>query len=184
MKHETLVTGHHVYRGRVLNLRVDTVRLPDGQQTIREIVEHRGAVAVVALDENDNVLLIKQHRYAVGQDLIELPAGTLEPDESPLECAARELEEETGYRAGQLEPLVSIYPTPGYATEVIHLFIARHLQTGPSRPEMDEYIELVHMPLPEAVDKIVRGEFGICNGAAVVGLLTASVGGRHTRSGR
>lgn len=175
MNHETLIASRHAYHGRILNLRVDDVRLPDGGPAIREVVEHRGAVAVVALDENNCVLLIQQYRYAVAQSLVELPAGTLEPGEDPLACAARELEEETGYRAAVFEPLITIYPSPGYTTEVIHIFIARNLQAGPAHPESDEYIELVHMPLGEAVAMIARGEAEICNGIAVIGLLTAAL---------
>jgi ADP-ribose pyrophosphatase len=173
--HETLVSSQHVYQGRVLNLRVDDVRLPDGKQTIREVVEHHGAVAIVALDENNNVLLVRQYRHAAGRLLVELPAGTLEPGEEPLACAARELGEETGYRAATFEPLITIYPSPGYSTEVVHIFIARSLQAGPAHPESDEYIELMHMPLGEAVAMIARGEVEIYNGIAVTGLLAAAL---------
>ena len=177
MKHETCIARRRVYQGRVLGLRVDDVRLPDGQHTIREIVEHRGAVAVVALDENDQVLLIKQYRYAVGQTLLELPAGTLEPGEDPVTCAARELQEETGDRAATFEPLITIYPSPGYTTEIIHIFIARQLEAGPACPESDEYIELLHMPLTEALSMITRAE-KVCNGVAVSGLLAAALKSR------
>lgn len=171
---ETLVTSQPIYEGRVLSLRVDDVRLPDGQASIREVVEHRGAVAVVALDEDGRVLVIRQYRYAVGQSLLELPAGTLEPGESPLACAARELEEETGYRAAAFEPLITIYPSPGYTTEIISLFIARRLEAGPPRPESDEYIELMWLPLSEAVARVTQSEASVCNGVTAVGLLAAA----------
>ncbi|MBN1889979.1 MAG: NUDIX hydrolase [Thermoflexales bacterium] len=171
---ETLIASRRLYEGRVLNLRVDDVRLPDGRPTVREIVEHGGAVAVVALDDDDYVLLIKQYRYAVGQVLIELPAGVLEPGEDPQACAARELEEETGCRAAVFEPLVTIYPSPGYTTEIIHLFIARHLEMGTPHPEADEYIELMRVPFTEALAMVERGEMRICNSIAIIGLLTAA----------
>ena len=175
MEHETLESSQRIYAGRVLNLRVDEVHLPSGQPAIREIVEHRGAVGVVALDEDDQVLLIRQHRYAVGQSLIELPAGTLEPGEEPLACAIRELEEETGYQAAVFEPLITIYPSPGYSTEIIHLFVARQLKAGPPRPESDEFIELLRMPLSQAIAMMARGEIEICNGIMVTGLLMAAL---------
>ncbi len=174
MEHEKLVVSHRVYEGRVLNLRVDDVQLPSGQQTIREIVEHGGAVAIVALDEDERVVLIKQYRYAVDCPLIELPAGVLEPGEEPLACAARELEEETGYQAGSFEPLITIYPSPGYTTEIIHMFVARQLEAGQPRPEHDEFIELLHMPLKQALEMIAHGEVEICNGVAVIGLMMAA----------
>ena len=174
MNHETWIASRRLYEGRVLNLRVDDVRLPDGQPAVREIVEHSGAVAVIALDDDDCVLLIKQYRYAVGQMLIELPAGVLEPGEDPQACAARELEEETGCRAAVFEPLITIFPSPGYTTEIIDLFIARHLEMGTPRPEADEYIELMRVPLAEALDMVDRGEIGIHNSITLVGLLTTA----------
>ncbi len=174
MDHEVSIASRHLYKGRVLNLRVDDVRLPCGDQVVREIVEHRGAVAVVALDQDRHVILIRQYRYAIGHSLIELPAGTIELGEDALTSAARELEEETGYRAAEFEPLITIYPSPGYTTEIIHLFVARGLQAGPPRPESDEYIELMRVPLDKAVAMIVQGEMEICNGITVVGLLMAA----------
>ncbi|RMH08015.1 MAG: NUDIX hydrolase, partial [Armatimonadetes bacterium] len=133
---EELIESHIIYRGRVVTLRIDTVRLPSGRTARREIVEHRGAVAIVPLLNPETVLLIRQYRQAVGEALLEIPAGTLEPDEPPDRCARRELEEETGYAARQLRKLFSQYLAPGYSQEVLHVYLAESLQ--PTRQHLDE----------------------------------------------
>ncbi len=146
---EVPLESRRVYEGRILNLRVDTVRLPSGETAIREIVEHRGAVAIVPILDDGRVVLVRQFRYAVGAVCLEVPAGTLEPGEDPLIGAHRELEEETGYQAARWERLGAIWPTPGYSTEEIVLFIAQDLRPGPARPEPDEALSVVAMPWSE-----------------------------------
>ncbi len=154
---EIPLESRRVYEGRILNLRVDTVRLPSGGTALREIVEHRGAVAIVPVLADGRVVLVRQFRYAVGQVSLEIPAGTLEPGEDPLTCARRELEEETGYQAARWERLGSIWPTPGYSTEEIILFIARDLTPGPARPEFDEALSVATMSWPELWEAIEGG---------------------------
>lgn len=160
-----------VFRGKLLTVRVDTVRLENGQEARREIIEHPGAAVIVAVDDEENVLLVRQYRYAVGQDSLELPAGTREKGEPVEQTAPRELEEETGYTARHWEPLGRFYSSPGILTEEMHLFLARELSAGTSRPEGDEDLHLVKLPLSRAVEMVYRGE--IHDGKTIVGLLLA-----------
>jgi len=166
---EELVESHIIYRGRVVTLRIDTVRLPSGRTARREIVEHRGAVAIVPLLNNDTVLLIRQYRQAVGETLLEIPAGTLEPDEPPDQCARRELEEETGYTARQLRKLFSQYLAPGYSQEVLHVYLAEDLAPTAQQLDEDELVELVPTPLQEVETMILEGR--IKDSKTIAGLL-------------
>jgi len=158
MQKETVLATQRMYEGRVVNLRVDSVRTPGGLETVREVVEHRGAVALVAIDEDDRVLLVKQYRYATGRTMTEIPAGTLEPGEAPIACAVRELTEETGYSATRIERIGGIYPSPGFCTEYIHFFVATGLAHGTARPEADEQIEAELVPWAEALRRVRDGE--------------------------
>jgi ADP-ribose pyrophosphatase len=167
---EATVASQRVYEGRLVNLRVDTVRLGNGRLTKREIVEHPGSVAVVALDEDDNAILVRQFRTAAERELLEIPAGTLEAGEEPIACARRELKEETGYRAEYLEQIGSFYPSPGFCTECIHLYLATGLQKGLSAPEDDESIEITTVPLCEIPAMVSQGD--ICDGKTIAGLLS------------
>jgi ADP-ribose pyrophosphatase len=170
LRAETTVVSQRVYKGRLVNLRVDTVRLGNGRLTEREIVEHPGAVAVVALDEGDNAILVRQFRTAAEDELLEIPAGTLEAGEEPIACARRELKEETGYRAEYLEHIGSFYSSPGFCTECVHLYLATGLQKGRSAPEDDEAIEIVNVPLSDVPAMLRGGE--ICDGKTIAGLLS------------
>jgi ADP-ribose pyrophosphatase len=136
----------------------ERVRLPGGRETELDIVRHPGAAAVVPFLDEDHVLLIRQYRHAAGGTILEVPAGKLDPGETPEVCAVRELEEEAGRRAGRLEKLGWIFTTPGFTDEVIHLFAAYELATVPTRHEPDEVIELVPMPFAEALELVWRGE--------------------------
>ncbi|MCL6474659.1 MAG: NUDIX hydrolase [Firmicutes bacterium] len=155
---EEVIRSERIFQGRVVNLRVDTVQLPNGKVSQREIVEHRGAVAIVPLLNDDTVLMIRQFRLAVNEVLLEVPAGTLEPDEPSEVCAARELEEETGYRAGTLRKLFSQYLAPGYSQEILHVFLAKDLEKTAQHTEDDESVEVVPVPLSLAVDMVLSGE--------------------------
>ncbi len=147
------------------------MRLPSGRITTREIVEHRGSVAVVALDEDDNVLLVNQFRSAVGRTVLEIPAGTLEPGEEATACALRELREETGYMAESVEQLHVFYASPGFSDERIWLYLGTGLRPGSQDVEGDESIEVVKLPLSRALEMI--GSEEICDGKTILGLLAA-----------
>jgi ribA/ribD-fused uncharacterized protein len=169
---ETIIGSERIFEGRIVHLRVDTVRLPDGKESKREIVEHRGAVCIVPVREDGMVLLVRQFRLAAGKALLEIPAGTLEVGEEPLDCAARELEEETGYRAAELRPLFSMYLAPGYSTELIHAFLATDLTPTQAHTDADEHVELVPVPLSEIEKRVLAGEFQ--DAKTVASLLAAS----------
>jgi ADP-ribose pyrophosphatase len=160
-----------IYRGRVVNLVVETVTLPNGVTLDLEVIRHPGAAGVVAIKENGVVLLIRQYRHAAGGYIYEIPAGKLDPEEDPRDCAARELEEEVGYRADSLEPLVRFLSTPGFTDEEIHVFLATGLTPGTQRLDRDEVLEVVEMPLTEAIARIADGT--IRDGKTIIGLQSA-----------
>jgi ADP-ribose pyrophosphatase len=168
---ETVNDKKRLYSGKVVTLDIYDVTLPDGETGKREIVQHPGAVAIVPFDDDGQVLLVKQYRTAADAILLEIPAGTAEPDEAPDITAVRELQEETGYKPGRLESIGGIYTAPGYTTEFIHLYIARDLEESRLDADSDEFIELVRMPLDEAIAAIARGD--IQDGKTVAGLLRA-----------
>ena len=155
--------SRRIYTGRVINLDLDSVRFPDGSVGELEMIRHSGASAVVPFvsdpfGENPHVLLIRQYRHAAEQHLFEVPAGRLDPGESPEACAHRELLEETGCSAKRLKFLYTIYTTPGFTDEKIHLFMAWDLERGATQLERDEFIEPAVLSIPDAMSKIERGE--------------------------
>lgn len=175
---EHLVASELVHRGRILDFRVDTVERADGRRAQRDVAVHPGAVAVVALDPEGCVLLVRQYRHPAGRTLLEIPAGTLERDaatgavEDPDGAARRELEEETGYRAGHWERLTDFWTAPGFATERMYLYLATDLApaTGDRlTPDEDEALQLVRTPWRDAVAAAERGEIG--DAKSLVGLL-------------
>ncbi|HLK10319.1 MAG TPA: NUDIX hydrolase [Candidatus Binatia bacterium] len=163
-----------LYKGRIVDLRLETVTLPNGTTAPLEIVRHVGAAAVAAVDGEGRVVLIRQYRHAAGGFIWELPAGVLaSPDEPPAACAGRELEEEVGLTAGELRPLGTILTTPGFTDERIHLFLARDLRAGRRAHEVDEVIaEVRRVPLPDALVMVRRGE--IVDGKTIAGLHLAA----------
>lgn len=171
---ESVLASTTVYRGRIFNVRVDTVEFPDGRTGTREIVEYPGAVVIAALDDREEVLLVRQYRHAVGRELLELPAGKLEPGEAPLACARRELEEETGFRAREWQLLLTYYSTPGFTTEQMYLYRATGLEATEPAPDRDEFIQVVKVPLCRALEMVARGE--ICDAKSIVGLLVVDRG--------
>ena len=161
----------YVFRGRVVELSVDTVVLPNGRAVELEIVHHPGGAAVVAINEHHEVCLLRQYRHAAGGWLWELPAGRLEPGEPPLLTAQRELEEEAGLRAADWEPLGKLVSSPGVFTEVIHLFLAHGLQHVVAKAEEHELFEVHWHPFRDALDRARHGE--IQDGKTVTGLFRA-----------
>jgi 8-oxo-dGTP pyrophosphatase MutT (NUDIX family) len=163
-----------VYRGRVVDLGIEEATLPNGASVELEIIRHRGAAAVAAVDEVGRVVLIRQFRWAAGEALWELPAGVLERSDEPAEaCARRELEEETGLVAREIVALGRVLPTPGYSTECIHLFLARGLGPGTLARGPDEVIsEVRRVPLAEAMEMIETGD--IVDGKTIAGLFLAA----------
>jgi nudix-type nucleoside diphosphatase (YffH/AdpP family) len=158
-----------IYAGRIVTLRLKYLTQPDGATRLREIVEHAPGAAVVAVDSDGQVLLVRQHRPAVDAYLLELPAGLVDPGEQPVDSARRELAEETGFSAEQMAPLVSFYTSPGFCTELIHIFVATGLRVSAVAHDEEEDIELVRMPLDQAITQVLEGE--ISDAKTVAGLL-------------
>jgi ADP-ribose pyrophosphatase len=177
MSDDAQVSTRRIYTGRVINLDVDTVRFPNGATGDLEMIRHPGASAVVPFltdpaADDPQLLLIRQYRYAAGQYLYEIPAGRLDAGEAPEECARRELREETGCTAERVEHLFTIYTTPGFTDERIHLFMAVGLTRGADAREADEFIETETMPLSRALELVERGE--IADAKTALGLLYAA----------
>ena len=157
------------YQGRAFKMRKDTLRLPDGRETVYDIIEHPGAVTIIPVDADGNVYFIRQFRPATGEILLELPAGTLEKGEDPAACAAREIQEETGLAAKRLTSLGGVWLAPGYSTEYLHFFLATDLFDCPLKGDEDEFISVEVIPYKKALDMALRGE--IKDGKSLAGLL-------------
>lgn len=168
MKH----SSKEIYRGRVVTLSLDEVELPNGNRCSLEMIRHPGAAAVVPIDDEGRVVMIRQYRYATAGWLLEVPAGKLDPGESPQVCAAREVEEETGLRPKTLDPLGWIWTTPGFTDEKIWLFRARDLVQGTQELQQDELLEVVKMPLADAVEAALTGQ--IVDAKSICALLRAA----------
>ena len=171
------VSSRRAYSGKIISLDVDTVRFPDGSVGELEMIRHPGASAVVPFlsdpaGQDPQVLLIRQYRYAAEGYLYEIPAGRLNPGEAPRDCALRELKEETGCTAGHVEHLFTMYTTPGFTDEKIHLFMATQLVAGETKHEADEFLELQPMLLSRALQMVEAGE--IQDSKTALGLLFAA----------
>lgn len=151
--------SRRIYEGRVVSLRVDDVEMADGRPAMREVVEHRGAAVMIAVDDAGRIAFVRQHRYAVGEDLLELPAGTLDPGESPDATALRELREETGLAARRMTPLLRFFLAPGYSTEEMHVFVADGLSEGEAAPDDDEHLTVERYTLDEVLAMLDDGVF-------------------------
>ncbi len=166
---EKTLSSQLIYDGQAVKLRVDTVRLPSGRETRREIVEHRDCVAIVAIDGKNNVLLVNQFRQPVEKELLEIPAGGIDPGEDPLTAVRREMQEETGYLPQKVERLGGFYATPGYGTEYLHLYLAADLTPSQLYAEDTESIKLVRVPISQISSLITSGR--ICDAKSIAGLL-------------
>lgn len=169
--YENTISSRLIYSGKILTLRLDEVKLPNGKTSTREIVEHPGAVAIVALNEKNEVLMVRQFRKPVEEELLELPAGKLEKGEQPEICAQRELMEETGFFARSLRYITAFYTSPGFSSERMYLYLARDLENNTKLADEDEFIDLKIIPLEQAVRKIYDGE--IRDAKTISGLLLA-----------
>ena len=157
-----------IYEGKVVNLRIDAFHLPDGREATMEIVEHVDVVHILPVDDDGNLLLVRQYRAAAGMELLETPAGGIEPGEDIEAAAQRELREETGYRAENFRLLGSVYSSPGFCTEFNHLFLATGLSYDPLEPDADEDISLVPVTLSEAMDMVRTSQIGDAKSAAAI----------------
>ncbi|KKX56891.1 NUDIX hydrolase [Brevibacillus borstelensis] len=156
--YEKTISSQTIYEGKVITLKVDEVLLPNGHTAKREIVTHQGAVAVMALTDEGKLVAVRQFRKPLEQVIVELPAGKLEPGEEPLACAKRELQEETGYQAKDYTLLSSFFTSPGFANEILHLYLATGLTKGESQPDEDEFVEVLELTLEEAHELHRLGE--------------------------
>ena len=157
--YEEKIGGKTLYDGKILTLRVDRARLEDGREVTREVVGHRGAVCVVAVNEQDELLLVRQFRYPHGKVLTEIPAGKLDPGETPESCGRRELEEETGCRADTFVSLGKLLPTPAYSEEVIYMYYAAGLHRTQQHLDEGEFLDVEKLPFAGAVEKVLDGTF-------------------------
>lgn len=168
LKEKTL-EGEKVFTGKIINVRQDKVLLPNGETSIREVVEHPGASAIVPITDHGEVVLVRQWRYSIDRVSIEIPAGKLDSDEEPLECAKRELQEETGFKAESWEPLVNFFNSPGFCDEALYIFLARKLTVTKASPESDEFVEPLVIPVKAALEMIDSGE--IVDAKTIIGIL-------------
>jgi ADP-ribose pyrophosphatase len=156
------------YHGRAFTVRKDTLKLPDGRETIYDIIDHPGAVAIIPVDKDGNIYFVRQFRPATGEVLLELPAGTLEKGEDPLDCAAREIQEETGFAARTFTPLGAVWLAPGYSTEYLHFFLATDLYPSRMNADEDEFISVDEISYGKAVEMARSGL--IKDGKSLAGL--------------
>ena len=168
---EKTITSEKKFEGRIFNVEVLDVELPDGKKGYRELVNHPGGVGIVALTDENKILMVRQYRKPIEKDIIEIPAGKLEKGEDPLVCGKRELEEETGYRAKEFVSLGYLYPSPGFANEVTHLYLAWGLEKGNVNPDEDEYLDILKLPVNDIYSAIMKNE--INDAKTVIGFFKA-----------
>ena len=156
---EKMTQTHSLFKGRIIEVKKDKFLLENGKETTREVVVHHGGVCIAAIDEQDNILLVKQFRYPMQQVTLEVPAGKLEKGEDPADCGKRELREEAGRTCGKYTSLGKLFPTPAYDTEVIHMYLAQEL-SAPEEQELDEgeFLDVTELPLEEAVQMVMNNE--------------------------
>ena len=170
---EKCLESREIYKGRILRLRVDTVALPNGKTSLREIVEHPGGVGILALDENGCVPMVTQYRYAFSRTLLEIPAGKREPGEEPFTTARRELKEEIGAEADQWTDMGALIASPGCYGETLYLFMARGLRFGETHPDEDEFLDVTYLPFDRAVAQCMDGT--LTDAKTVAAILKAKI---------
>ena len=156
---ERMLSSEYVYKGRIVSVRKDEVRLPNGCRSTREVVEHSGGVCVAPLTSDGELIFVRQFRYPYGEVLLELPAGKMDHDgENSLACGVRELQEETGATAKEYTSMGKMYPSPGCYNEVLYLYLAQGLEYGEQQPDEDEFLDVVRIPLEKAVEMVLDNE--------------------------
>lgn len=174
---ETLLSKEVVFPGKIIRLEHWQVALPNGETALREVACHPGASAIVALDDEGQIILVRQHRIAVGRLTLEIPAGKLDsPDEDPLLCAQRELSEETGLTARSWTKLTCLETTPGFCNERIHIYLATGLEQGACHPDDDEFLAVTRMPLKQAVENVMNATFRDGKTALAIMMAAAALG--------
>lgn len=168
---ESKISSEDIFKGRIVHLHVDKVQLIDGSRSTREVVEHDGGVTVIPVDDDGNVYCVRQFRYAFGKSIIETPAGKLEKGEDPLECAVRELSEETGFSAAEYIYLGEFYPSPGYCHEKLYAYLALGLEKGEAHLDEGEFLDIVKYPLDTLVDMVMNNE--LCDAKTIIAILKA-----------
>ena len=173
MAFEKRIDGKTLYEGVIVNVHMDRAQLVDGDVVRREVVEHPGGVTVIPVEPDGTVWCVRQFRYPFQREMLETPAGKLERGEDPAECARRELSEETGLTADELVGLGRCCTSPGFSTEVLHIYLATGLENGEAHPDAGEFLDIVHVPFAELVDKCMSGE--IRDGKTVLAVLKAKI---------
>ncbi len=166
-----LLTSEKIFKGLVFEVDRDRLREANGQELVHEVVRHNGGAGALPVFDDGRIALVRQYRHPARAELLEIPAGKLEVGEAPEECAARELEQEIGWRAGRLEKLCEFYPTPGFCEEKLHVYLATELQPATQQLDDDELIEIVYLPLSEAVQMAMRG--ALVDSKTIIALLMA-----------
>ena len=167
-----LIESQSIFKGIVFGIERDRLREENGFEIVREIVRHPGGAGCLPLFDDGQIALVKQYRHPARRELLEIPAGKIEPDETPMQCATRELEQETGFRAGQIEKLAEFYSTPGFCEERLYVYLATDLQQIEQNLDHDEFVEVVYLPLTQAVMMAERGE--IEDSKTIIALLFAA----------
>ncbi|MDR2395686.1 MAG: NUDIX hydrolase [Endomicrobium sp.] len=170
---EKLIKKNSIYKGRVLEFWCDDVALPNGATAKREYVVHPGACAVLPFVDDSNIVLVKQFRYVINQITYEIPAGKIDVEETPLKCAVRELEEETGYQAKKLDKMMSLYPSSAFSTELLHIFVAFDLQKGMNKPDEDEFVSTEIINFNDALKMVKSGK--ITDSKTIIAVLNFSI---------
>jgi ADP-ribose pyrophosphatase len=155
---EKTIAEDTIYQGKVIKLKIKKVTLPDGKIGTREVIEHPGAVAIVAITDEDKLVVVRQFRKPLERTIVEIPAGKLEKKEDPLQCAKRELEEETGYNCSNLEKIGAFYTTPGFSDQIIHVYYTNELSKGVQQTDSDEFVDVMEITVEEAVRMVETGE--------------------------
>lgn len=172
MNHEEkTISTKHIYTGKVINVDLISVTLPNGKEATRDIVSHPGASVVIPINENNELYLVNQFRKPLERDSLEIPAGKLDKGEEPIECARRELKEETGLEAQQIKHIISVHSTPGFSNEILHMYLATGLTEGTACTDEDEFLDVSKLPIKTLIEKVLSHE--ITDAKTIIGILLA-----------